>query len=159
MAAQVVLLTGGNLGDVAGNLRAARERIGARVGAVVAASSVRESGAWGFEAPERFFNQVLVVQTALAPEEVLDVCQEIECELGRRRGSATGYASRTMDIDILFYDDLCIDTPRLTIPHPLIAMRPFVLEPLAEVLPEFRHPVLGRTVRELKEACGKTHRG
>ena len=157
-----MLITGGDIGDVAAHVAAAREMIGERIGKIVAASGVRESGAWGFEAEGRFLNQVLVVETGLSPEGVLAECGRIEDELGRTRpekGVGDGrrvYASRTMDIDILFYGDRVIGTAMLTVPHPLIAQRRFVLEPLAEVMPDFVHPVLGKSVaRLLAEHDGK----
>ena len=147
---RAVLLTGGNLGDVAANLREAARRIAARVGCITARSRVYVSEPWGFEAPERFLNQVLVVETELSPGTLLETVQRIEAELGRERGGAPGYASRTMDIDILFYGNRVISTPRLTVPHPLLHERMFVLEPLGEVLPALVHPLLGRTVAELR---------
>ena len=104
-----------------------------------------------------FLNQALVVETALTAHEVLAAAMEIESELGRRRpqGGADGpkgervYHSRTMDIDIIFYNDEVIDTPELTVPHPRMHERRFVLEPLAEIIPEYRHPVLKKTVGEM----------
>ena len=104
-----------------------------------------------------FLNQALVVETALTAHEVLAAAMDIESELGRRRpqGGAAGpkgervYHSRTMDIDIIFYNDEVIDTPELTVPHPRMHERRFVLEPLAEIIPEYRHPVLKKTVREM----------
>ena len=147
--ARAVLLTGGNLGPVARNLEEARRRIGERVGTVVAASSMRDSEAWGFESDDRFLNQVLVVETALEPEQVLDACQRIESEMGRVRTPGAGYSSRTMDIDILFYENCVISTERLVVPHPRMEQRDFVLAPLEEVLPAFVHPVSGKTVRQL----------
>jgi len=156
--AEAVVITGGNLGDVAGNLTAAREMIAAEAGKIVAESSVRDSAPWGFEAPERFLNQVLIVDTSLEPEEMLVRMLAIEKRLGRERPATTTgaedakkkYASRTMDIDLLFYGNRVIDTPALTLPHPRIAERMFVLDLLCEVIPGFRHPVLGKTMKELK---------
>ena len=150
--ANAVVITGGNLGDVAGNLAAAREMMAAEVGRIVAESSVRESAPWGFEASERFLNQVLVVETSLEPEDMLTRMQAIEKRLGRERpaNAKKRYTSRTMDIDLLFYDNQVIDTPILTLPHPRIAERMFVLDLLCEVMPEFRHPVVGKTMKELK---------
>ena len=149
--ARTILLTGGNLGPVARNLEEARRRIGERIGPVVLASSTMESEAWGFESGDRFLNQVLVVETSLEPERVLEICQEIEREMGRVRTPGTGYSSRTMDIDILFYENRVISTAELTVPHPRLELRDFVLAPLEEVLPEFVHPVSGKTVRRLRE--------
>ncbi len=150
--ARAVLIAGGNLGDRRANLVAVEEMIASRVGTIEARSSVRESEPWGDmeDGAGAFLNRVLVVETPLGPFELLDAVQEIEAELGRRRvAGACKYASRTMDIDILFYDDMVVDGERLTIPHPLIAEREFVLAPLAEVLPGMVHPVSGKTVGEM----------
>lgn len=147
---KAVLITGGNLGPVAQNLAAAREAISREVGTVERCSSVLESKAWGFEAGERFLNQVLVVTTSLDPQQVLARCQQIERQLGRIRKSGPRYVSRTMDIDLLFYDDRAIDSDGLTVPHPRIAERDFVLAPLEEVLPDYVHPVLKKTIRQLR---------
>ena len=164
----VVLLTGGNLGPVAQNLARAREALIEQIGPEKTCSGVWESEPWGFEAPQRFLNQVLVLQTSLEPLAVLDTIQAIERQLGRVREAAPTdpahhptsgtaprqYHSRPIDIDILFYDDRIIDLPRLQVPHPLIAQRAFVLHPLNEVLPEYRHPVTGLTAREMLEQLG-----
>lgn len=152
--AQVVLLTGGNLGNVTGNMELAFSLIEQRIGKVTKASGIMESEAWGFSSDKKFLNQVLMVSTALLPEEVLDKAQEIEKQLGRTRTPDSGYTSRTMDIDILFYGNEIINTPRLTIPHPLMEQREFVLRPLAEIMPEFIHPQCGKSVAELLEALG-----
>lgn len=159
---KVVLLTGGNLGPVADTLSQARRRLIERVGPETARSGVRESEPWGFEAPQAFLNQVLVLETELEPLQLLDAVQQIERELGRVRepqeaaADSAGspqhrYHSRPIDIDILFYGDRIIGTPRLSVPHPLIGQRAFVLRPLAEVLPDYVHPVTGLTVREMLE--------
>lgn len=156
--ARAVLITGGNRGDMASRLAEALQLIGELIGRVVKTSRVCRSEAWGFAADD-FYNQVVQVETALEPEALLDAVQEIERRLGRDREAekmekeVTGerYASRTMDVDILFIDDLVLQTPRLTVPHPHIACRGFVLEPLAEVLPDLRHPVTGLTVTQMRE--------
>lgn len=155
--AQVVLLTGGNLGPVAQNLSTAREALEQCVGPIIRASSVRESDAWGFEAKERFLNQVLILTTTLEPEQVLTCCQHIEQRLGRHRKPNSGYTSRTLDIDILFYDNRILDTEQLTLPHPRIAEREFVLAPLEEVLPDYIHPIWGKTIRQLHHELAATH--
>lgn len=136
---RVILLTGSNRGDRAALLAQARERIEAKVGPVVRASSVHESEPWGFDDPQSFLNQVLIVDTALEPFALLDELQAIEQELGRVRneGKREGYEARPIDIDILFYGELVIDSERLTIPHPLIREREFVLVPLREVMPDW----------------------
>ena len=130
-----------------------------------------ESEPWGFSG-DRFSNQALEVSTDLAPEEVLDAVQRIECELGRNRAAETlekartgaAYVSRPIDIDILFYDDAVIRSERLTVPHPRLAEREFALVPLCEIMRGRRHPVSGLTVAQMlgalraqssEQPCGK----
>ncbi len=137
---EAVILLGGNVGNTEATLHRARVLLAERVGRVSRTSRLHETPAWGFDA-RPFVNQAAVVETSLEPEELLDVLQGIERELGRdrdaeaREKSATGarYVSRTIDLDILFYDDMRIDTPRLKIPHPLIREREFVMVPLREL--------------------------
>lgn len=155
--ARVVLLTGGNSGDVKRTLQAAQQLVNAKVGAVLRCSHRYESEPWGFAAAGRFSNQAMEISTDLAPEEVLDAVQAIEAELGRDRAaeqrekarSGAAYVSRPIDIDILFYDDLVLASERLTLPHPLLAEREFALVPLCEIMRSRRHPVSGRTMGEL----------
>ena len=157
--ARVALLLGGNQGDVKRTLQTAQQLVNSRVGAVLRCSHRYESEPWGFPAAERFSNQALEVSTDLTPHEVLAEVHRIERELGRNRAAeaveraATGqrYVSRPIDIDILLYDDEVISTPELTIPHPGIAEREFVLTPLCEVLRQRPHPVLGLTMGELRD--------
>lgn len=157
--ARVILITGGNIGDVKPRLHRAQSMINREIGPVMRCSHSYKTRAWGFEAEEPFTNQVLVADTDLTPREVLAKIQEIERALARDRGAEeaektrTGqpYSSRVIDVDILFYDDLVIDEPDLKIPHPLLHERDFVLEPLNEVAPGKVHPVLGKTVAQLWE--------
>lgn len=131
------LSLGTNLGDRRQNLKSALELIGREVGTVVSASDIIETEPWGFESPNPFLNMVVKVETDLKPLEVLDVTQEIERQLGRATKSVNGeYHDRLIDIDLLLYDDLVMDTPELTIPHPLMYERKFVMEPLAQIAPE-----------------------
>lgn len=154
---RTTLLLGGNQGDMEATLKRATQLLGERVGEVVALSGVYSTEAWGFHADERFSNQAVVLLTPLDPETLLDTTQGIERELGRDRVAETAlkessgerYTSRTMDIDIMFYDDEVISTPRLNIPHPLMQEREFALEPMAEIEGERVHPTLGRTINEL----------
>ncbi len=158
--ARVALLLGGNQGDVKRTLQTAQQLINSRVGAVLRCSHRYESEPWGFPAAQRFSNQALEVSTDLSPLEVLDACQGIERELGRNRAaeaiekasSGAAYSSRPIDIDIIFYGDEVIDDERLTVPHPLLAEREFVLQPLAEIMRRHRHPVTGVTVGEMLDA-------
>ena len=144
--ARVILITGGNRGDMKPRLHKAQEMINAEIGPVMRCSHRYKSAAWGFDGKEAepFSNQVLICDTELTPRQVLEKVQAIEQALGRDRAAEeaekerTGqaYSSRVIDIDILFYDDETVDEPDLKIPHPLIFQREFVLEPLREVAPE-----------------------
>lgn len=159
--ARVVILAGGNTGDVKSRLQSAQQLINQRVGAVLRCSHRYESKPWGFGADDTpdFSNQAMEVSTDLQPEEVLDTLQAIERELGRdrdaerseRERSGQPYASRAIDLDILFYDDEVIDTPHLQVPHPRLGEREFALVPLCEMLRSKRHPVTGRTAAEMLE--------
>lgn len=131
---KVVLLTGGNIGDVEGNMVSARRMIAQRVGQETAASKIHRSKAWGFDSEDEFLNQVLVIETEMEPLEVLKTIHKIENELGRVRDqNKEGYQSRTMDIDILYFGERIIDSEQLKVPHPLINQREFVLIPLREL--------------------------
>lgn len=156
----VVLLLGGNLGDREAILASARAEIEAGIGPVVRASREYASAPWGAfaegDAQGMFLNQALLVETALGPEEVLDAVQRIERRLGRLEHDADFgadgrrlYRDRTIDIDILFYDVETIDNKRLTVPHPRLCERRFALEPAAEICPDFVHPALKISLKEL----------
>ncbi len=152
----VVMLLGGNQGPRARLLREAFLLLTREVGCCKGASSFYESEAWGFstDAPP-FLNRVLFLETLLSPQEAMEKALSIEERLGRVRlgDAASSFASRTVDIDILFYDHLVVSTPSLVIPHPRMASRKFVLVPLAELIPAETHPVLGITVKQLLEQC------
>lgn len=150
--AKLFLLLGGNLGDKATIFATARERLSAGLGPIVRTSAVYETEPWGFESDDLFWNQVLVVETELEPEAVLKHTKAIELELGRVR-KADRYASRLIDIDLLFYDDRVLHLPNLELPHPRMIDRRFVLEPLAEVAADFIHPVFKHSIIGLLEEC------
>ena len=133
----VYLGLGTNLGDKETNLRMAVEEIGKRVGEITSLSAFHASEPWGFQSENSFLNAVCSVSTELTPIDVLHITQEIERELGRLKKSVNGiYSDRMIDIDILLYDDFHIQTPELTIPHPLMQERDFVMIPLREIAPD-----------------------
>ncbi len=140
-------------------LRQAQQLINNEIGIVLRCSHVYQSKAWGFNSGNEFMNQAMIVDTDLSPQELLTALQDIELRLGRDREAEvaekqrTGepYSSRIIDIDILFYNDVVMNMPDLTIPHPLVHERDFVLAPLYEIAPKKVHPVFGKTVEELRE--------
>jgi len=135
--ATLYLSLGTNMGDRPKNLSQAMELIAREVGTVVAASDVIETEPWGFDSGNAFLNMVAKVETELEPIDALHVTQDIEKRLGRSEKSVNGvYHDRIIDIDLLMYDDLIMNTPQLTLPHPLMRQRPFVLEPLSQIAPE-----------------------
>ena len=151
-----VLLLGGNIGDTAGMLKEACRQIAQQIGPIEKQSALYGSEAWGFEAEHHFVNQAVVASTRLSPTLVLDKALAIEAALGRTR-SGNGYSSRTMDIDIIFYGNQVIDNaPRLIVPHPRMHLRNFVLIPLCDIIPEYVHPVFGKTIRQLLGECTDT---
>lgn len=145
------LLLGGNLGDRTANLAAARKLIGEKIGTVVKASSLYETQPWGKSDQPDFLNQAVEVATDLKPEDVLAAIFSIERTLGRQREDK--WSARTIDIDILFYDAKSLATKDLTIPHPHLQERNFVLVPMLEIAANKQHPVFKKSIAELYEAC------
>ncbi|MEJ2366806.1 MAG: 2-amino-4-hydroxy-6-hydroxymethyldihydropteridine diphosphokinase [Acidobacteriota bacterium] len=149
----VALLLGGNLGRRALYLELACKLLaGAGSLEIAASSSVFETEPVETEGVQPWYlNQVLLVETRYSPEMLLNFCVGVEAFLGRRR---TGYhGPRTLDIDILFYDGIVRKTPRLVLPHPALVRRKSILAPLADVAPRWRHPLAGKTVREMLGEC------
>jgi 2-amino-4-hydroxy-6-hydroxymethyldihydropteridine diphosphokinase len=145
--AGVTFLLGSNLGNRNEWLRKGILALKTRIGPLKEISSVYETAAWGIEDQPEFLNIVIQIDTALLPDEVLRQIQLIEEELERQREIKWG--QRTLDIDILFYDDLIIEDEHLKIPHPHLHERLFTLIPVFEILPNFKHPKLGKTISEL----------
>ena len=163
----VVLLIGGNQGDRVSLLMHAVMEIANRIGTVSLVSSMYETEPWGFDAEQNFLNQAVVVDTDLNAFDVLRKALEIEKELGRVRPAECDatlsvlrtphlvkeYTSRPIDIDLIFFNSEIVDAPDLQLPHPRMHMRRFVLEPLAQIIPDFKHPKLRKTIRQLLEEC------
>jgi 2-amino-4-hydroxy-6-hydroxymethyldihydropteridine diphosphokinase len=145
----VYLSLGSNLGDREANLRSAIERL-RTVGEVVAVSSFYETEPVEFTAQPWFLNCVVKLNTEKMPRQLLASMLAIEQEMGRRRTRKKG--PRTIDIDILLFGNSIIETKGLTVPHPALHERRFVLEPLTEIAPDVRHPALKRTIRQLRDA-------
>ena len=139
---KLYLLTGSNIEPRLQYLRDANSLIELHIGEILQASAVYESAPWGFEATENFLNQVVLVNTGFSPEQVLKRLLLIEKQMGRIRNDK-GYSSRTIDIDILYYDLKVIEQPNLIIPHPRLHLRKFTLLPLTELAGEMIHPILG----------------
>jgi 2-amino-4-hydroxy-6-hydroxymethyldihydropteridine diphosphokinase len=143
------LSLGSNVGDREAQLREAQTRLAA-TGRVVAASSFSETEPVEFTAQPWFLNCALALETEKTPQALMTIILSIEKEMGRRRVQKKG--PRSIDIDILFFDDAIVESEGLSVPHPAVQQRRFVLEPLAEIAPELWHPVLKKKVRELLDA-------
>ena len=150
MQTEVVLSLGGNKGDREKLLFRAVEGLNDHF-QLLKVSKIYETSAWGGIAKGDFLNQLAVISTQKQPEEVLEIIQEIELDLGRTREEPWG--DRTMDIDILYYGNLMIDSERLKVPHPYIPQRRFILVPLNELLPEKKHPILNLTSAQMLREC------
>ena len=146
----VYLSLGTNLGNKEENLRTAMTLIEEQVGTITSQSALYASAPWGFDSENTFLNNAISVETSLTPEELLSTTQRIEHTLGRTHKSVDGqYNDRLIDIDILLYDDVVMHTPSLTLPHPLMHRRLFVLEPLSEIAPTMIHPLLQKEIATL----------
>lgn len=150
---KIILLLGGNKGGVIQVLDAACRMISEKAGTIIDMSQDYESEPWGFQTNQWFINRAVELETNLNPSDLLNCLQQIEKEMGRTAKTIDGYEDRAIDIDILFYDRQVIDQPQLTIPHPRIAERRFVLLPLSEKWGSLLHPVLGLTIDQLLEQC------
>ncbi len=146
------LALGSNLENRAYFLQKAVFLLHERAGSIQKISPVYEAPAWGFES-DPFLNCCLSLETSLSPQELLEVVLRIESELGRERRNVSGYQSRTIDIDILYYDNLITDSETLKVPHPQLEQRRFVLKPLADIAPQCYHPVLKKDTRNLLQEC------
>lgn len=150
---KALISLGSNIGDRKKNLAKAIRYINVSVGQIIDLSGIFETEPWGFSSENNFLNMAIEVISDLEPKRMMENCLEIEIKLGRERTDSEEYASRIIDIDLLFYQDLIINTPELTLPHPLLHLRRFILEPLCQIAPDVVHPVLGKTITELLKNC------
>jgi 2-amino-4-hydroxy-6-hydroxymethyldihydropteridine diphosphokinase len=146
------ILCGGNSGDRELLIEEAIRMISSEAGKVMKKSSIYETEPWGFLSDAPFLNQAILIQTPLSPTVLLSKLISIEKKLGRKRNNG-GYSSRTIDLDILFYNDLIISSKRLQVPHPRMQLRRFAMVPLAEIAGEYLHPVFRVTMRQLVLNC------
>lgn len=148
------LLLGTNLGDRITYLQQAKQQLQTLCGKLYSQSSIYETAAWGLTDQPSFYNQVLVIETSLLPEILMQIVLSIEEQLGRIR--TIKFGPRTIDIDILLIDDLINNSDLLQMPHPALPQRKFALLPLAEVAPNLIHPVEKKTISQLLQACTDT---
>ncbi len=144
---------GGNEGKVEETLQATCRLINAQAGNIFNASSIYQTAAWGNQNQPPFLNMVIAIKTALSPLFLLETLLKIERIMGRVRDPSQRWQQRKMDIDILYYNDEIINTPQLTVPHPLISNRNFVLVPLCEIAPEFVNPFIGKNTKQMLAKC------
>lgn len=148
------ILFGSNQGDKRKLLEQSCVLVSERCGMLVERSSAYITEPWGFESDEWFLNALLVVETELDPDTLMDTLMGIEAELGRvRHPEKEGYSSRTVDLDILYYGDRVVNTGKVTVPHPRLHQRKFALMPLCEVIPDFLHPVLNMSQEDILCQC------
>jgi len=145
------LLIGGNEGDRSGYLQETTRQIGSGSTRIIRQSSVYETAAWGKTDQAPFLNQALIIETPLDAPALMQRLLAIEEQLGRVRTER--YGSRTIDIDMLFFNEDVIRLPWLIIPHPEVANRRFALEPVNEIAPDYVHPILQKTIHELLTLC------
>ncbi len=139
----VYLMIGGNIGNRLANLENARNSIDIKCGPIQMQSSIFETEAWGMKDQPAFYNQALCIETTMSPQDLMAMLLAIEVSMGRKRLIPLG--PRTIDLDIIYFNQTIIDTPGLIIPHPRLALRNFVLAPLVEIAPDFEHPILKKT--------------
>ncbi|MBT4738179.1 MAG: 2-amino-4-hydroxy-6-hydroxymethyldihydropteridine diphosphokinase [Flavobacteriales bacterium] len=152
----VYIQLGSNIGERESFITKSMHKVEGDIGKIITASSIFETTAWGNENQNNFLNSVIEIKTPFDAFTILQKSQEIENNLGRKRSDKWG--ERTIDIDILFYNNKIINTKELTIPHPLIQKRKFVLVPLSEIAPNYKHPILKKNISTLLSECKDTQK-
>lgn len=151
---EVILLLGSNKGDRLSYLNSAIKRISSLSLADITSSSIYESEPWGFDTETWFLNCAIKMATLLTPEELINKLLQIELDLGRvRLSKASGYESREIDIDVIFFGDKIVDNSIITVPHPRMHLRRFVLIPTCDIVPNYIHPVFNKDLSTLLENC------
>lgn len=149
-----IILQGSNMGDKISTIEKSTHLIEKKIGTIEKISTFYESEPWGFDTNEWFINRVVAINTLLSPEELLKQLLAIESLLGRIRNTENqGYSSRTIDLDILFFNHEIIENKNLTIPHPRLHLRKFTLLPLVELYPDFIHPIFNQSLKALLDTC------
>ena len=152
----VIFSLGSNQGNKSNYLEKALEEIDLRIGKISKKSFVYETEPVGFESNDSFLNACIEVKTILNPNEILAITQQIEIENGRSVKTLSGYTSRTLDIDIIFFNSLVLESETIQIPHPRYSERLFVLIPLCDIAPELKDPTNTLTIKQLKDVCSDT---
>ncbi len=147
------LCLGGNIEDREKAIELALSKIALQVGDITSKSKIYETEAWGVESQQAYLNQCVEVKTNLTSFELINTLLLIEKDLGRERKLNIQYEPRTIDIDILFYNNEIINTPQLIVPHPRLHLRKFVLIPMNEISPNYLHPLLNKSIFKLLTEC------
>lgn len=148
--ALIYLSLGSNLGNREENITKAIQTLDGKIGTLVKCSSLFETSPWGFESDHAFINAAAIFSTKLTPEEILLITENTEKDFGRLQKSINqNYNDRTLDIDLLLYNNFILDTEKLILPHPHMHERKFVLEPLAEIAPNVIHPIFKKNILQL----------
>lgn len=150
---KIIILLGGNLGDSQSFFRKSISLFIESGYSVYKKSSIFKSKAWGYNSKNIYLNQVIILENNASPERILNTCLSIEKKLGRERDNSESYSDRPIDIDILYIEDMRVETEDLIIPHPRLHLRRFTLEPLTEILPDFIHPILKKDHKSLLLLC------
>jgi 2-amino-4-hydroxy-6-hydroxymethyldihydropteridine diphosphokinase len=149
----VILLLGTNIGNRLKNLKNSIILINQNAGRVLIESSIYETEPWGFSSDLPFYNMAISIETKLSPTELIKQLNKVESGIGRERSNKNGYENRIIDIDIISFGNIVIDTPELNIPHPRMHLRKFTLLPIMEIAPDWIHPTLNKSISNLLKEC------